>query len=282
MKASHWKNLLNTSLSACLLAVGCCAAQADDLDKPLLLVASPTLEGPYRRTTLVAVQIGGGHVGFILNRATDIKLSTVFPGDARAAKVTDPLYFGGPLRNDALFAVARRNPGKHSFALFSGLYVTSETAAIERIIRKTPNEARYFAGFVAWAPRELSAEIERGLWHVAEPAVDLVFRRDTSGLWEELVTRLGNGQAPRRGPVIQTRLGAGGWAHAGADDASPATPVAGGYVRWHADARRPPEEAMTSSGEPHEYFTHQTDRFERSLRIDTELRVLRASGGLPH
>ena len=59
MKASYWKHLLNTSLSACLLAVGCCAAHADDLDKPLLLVASPTLQGPYRRTTLIAVQIGG-------------------------------------------------------------------------------------------------------------------------------------------------------------------------------------------------------------------------------
>ena len=221
MNARHWKDLLNASFSACLLALGC-TARADDLDKPLLLVASPMLQGTYRHTTLVAVQIGGGHVGFILNRATGIKLSTLFPGDARAAKVTDPVYFGGPQMNDALFAVARRNPGKQSFPLFNGLFVTSETAAIERLIRRTPNEARYFAGFVAWAPRELSIEIERGLWHVAEPAADLVFRRDTSGLWEELVTRLGNGQAPRRGPVIRTRLGAGGWVHAGAADASPA------------------------------------------------------------
>src|SRR5688572_13328695 len=81
MKARNWKNLLNTSFSACLLALSCGTARADALDKPLLLVASPTLQGPYRHTTLVAVQIGGGHVGFILNRATGIKLSTLFPGD---------------------------------------------------------------------------------------------------------------------------------------------------------------------------------------------------------
>ena len=119
--------------------------------------------------------------------------------------------------NDALFAVARGNPGKQSFALFSGLFVTSEAAAIDRIIRKTPNDARYFAGFVGWAPGELEIEIARGLWYVTVPVADLVFRRDTSGMWEELVARLGNGHAPRRGRVVQTKFEAGEYARAGAD-----------------------------------------------------------------
>jgi len=155
------------------------------------------------------VPVGERHAGFILNRTTGIKLSTFFPSDARAAKVADPVYFGGPLMNDALFAVARRNLGKQSFTLFSGLFVTSEAAAIDRIIRKTPNDARYFAGFVGWAHGELETEVARGLWYVTEPVADLVFRRDTSGMWEELVARLGNGHAPRRGRVVQARLGAG-------------------------------------------------------------------------
>lgn len=206
MKAPRWKNFLNTSFFACVLALGCSTGRADDFAKPLLLVATPTLQGPYRQTTLVAVPVGERHAGFILNRTTGIRLSTLFPSDARAAKVADPVYFGGPLMNDALFAVARRNLGKQSLALFSGLFVTSEAAAIDRIIRKTPNDARYFAGFVGWAPGELETEIARGVWYVTAPAADLVFRRDTSGMWEELVTRLGNGQTPRRGRVVQAKL----------------------------------------------------------------------------
>jgi len=85
MKAPHWKKCLATSLLAGLLALGCAAARAQDTGKPLLLVASPALQGPYRQTTLVAAPIGERHVGFILNRTTGMKLSTFFPGHAPSA-----------------------------------------------------------------------------------------------------------------------------------------------------------------------------------------------------
>lgn len=203
MNAPHWTDRVATSLLACVLALGCAAASAEDVDKPLLLVASPTLQGTYRQTTLVAVPIGGGHMGFILNRTTSIKLSALFP--RHAPKLADPVRFGGPMRNDALFAVMRRNPGRQSLALFGGLFVTSDAAVIERTLKRTPNDARYFSGFVAWLPRELEKEIRDGLWYVAEPAADLVFRRDTGGMWEELAKRLGNGNAPRpSGRVVRT------------------------------------------------------------------------------
>lgn len=128
-----------------------------------------------------------------------MKLSTLLPGHASSAKVADPVGFGGPIMYDALFAVVRRNPGRQSFTLLNGLFVTSEAAAIERILRRTPNDARYFAGFVGWKPGELEKEIAEGLWYVTEPAADLVFRRETSGMWEELVKRLGSGNAPPGG-----------------------------------------------------------------------------------
>jgi len=204
MKTPPRTNFLQASLFACLLALGCSAARAQDSDKPMLLVASPALEGAYRQTTLVAVPIGGGHLGFILNRTTSIKLATLFPRHAPSAKFADPVRFGGPMRNDALFAVVRRNPGKQSLALFGGLFVTSDAAAIERILKRTPNDARYFSGFVAWMPRELDKEIADGLWYVAEPVADLVFRRDTSGMWQELVKRLADGQPQRGRRVIRT------------------------------------------------------------------------------
>lgn len=196
-------------LFACMLAIGV-TALAQDPDKSLLLVASPGLQGPYSQTTLVAVPKDGRYFGFILNRATGVKLSAMFPGHAPSAKVADPVYFGGPEMNDALFAIVPRNPGESSIHLFGGLFVTNRAAAIDRIIEKTPNHARYFAGFVTWAPGELEDEIARGLWHVAEPDAGLVFRTDTSGMWEELVKRFGISIPQRRGRgMIQARLAAG-------------------------------------------------------------------------
>lgn len=210
MKAPNWKNCLNTNLLACLLAFGCSIASAQDAGKALLLVASPTLQGPYRHTTLVAVPTDGRHFGFILNRATELKLSELFPGHAPSAKVADPVYFGGPEMNDALFAVVPRNPGEQALQLFGDLFVTNRAAAIDQIIEQSPNDARYFAGFVGWAPGQLESEIARGLWYVTEPDAGLVFRRDTSGMWDELVKRLGIAQPLQRGPgLIEARLEGG-------------------------------------------------------------------------
>ena len=83
-----------------LLAAGAIgAAAAQNLDRPLLLVAVPELQGPYNHTALLVMSAGEGlHFGFILNRATGVKLSTLFPEHAPSAKVVDPVYFGGPER----------------------------------------------------------------------------------------------------------------------------------------------------------------------------------------
>ena len=203
MKTPNWRYSLNTTLLACLLAAGSTAsssaARARDADKPLLLVASPTLQGPYQQTTLLAVPLDGKHIGFILNRATDVKLSNLFPNHAPSATVADPVYIGGPEMIESLFAAVRRNPGGQSLRLSGDLFVTGKADAINRIIEQTPNDARYFAGFVGWMPGELETEIERGLWYVAEPDSALVFRRDTSGMWQELVKRLGKNPRPQRG-----------------------------------------------------------------------------------
>ncbi|HSU75791.1 MAG TPA: YqgE/AlgH family protein, partial [Burkholderiales bacterium] len=76
------------------------------------------------------------------------------------------------------------------------LYVTAHADAVDRIIESTPNDARYFAGFVGWQPGELAAELEAGYWYVAEPDSALFFRHETGGLWDELLQRV---QARRRG-----------------------------------------------------------------------------------
>ena len=186
-------------LFASLLLAAACAARAQDLGKPLLLVASPALQGLYAQTTLIAVPIDDRHVGFIVNRATEFRLATLFPGHEPSAKVADPIYFGGPEMVDAIFAVVRRDPGGNSLRLFGELFVVANADGVDRIIEQTPNDARYFAGFVGWTSGELAKEIEAGYWYVADPDAALVFRKNTDAMWEELVTRLGNGHAVRRG-----------------------------------------------------------------------------------
>lgn len=185
-------------LLAGLLAFAAAAALAQDpdrpliLQRPLILVAAADLQGLYSRTALLVVPAAQGqHLGFILNRATDFKMATLFPEHAASAKVADPVYFGGPERLESIFAVVRRDPGGPSLHLFGDVFVTGHGGAVDRIIESTPNDARYFAGFVGWRPGELAKELEAGFWLVAEPDAALIFSKDTAAMWEELVKRVG-------------------------------------------------------------------------------------------
>ena len=151
----------------------------------------------YSRTALLVVPAAGGqHFGFILNRATELKLATLFPEHAPSAKVADPVYFGGPEMLGSIFAIVQRDPGGPALHLFGDLFVTGNGAAVDRIIEKTPNDARYFVGFVGWERNELAKELEAGFWYVTEPDAALLFKKDAGGMWEELVKRVGKPDAP--------------------------------------------------------------------------------------
>ena len=191
--------MMRQLLVAILLILGASASDAQDLGKPLVLVAKPELQGPYNHTALLVVPMDGRHIGFILNRATEVKLGSLFPGHAPSAKVADPVYFGGPERVNAIFAVVARNPGAPSVRLFGDLHVTAQAEVVDRIIEQTPNDARYFAGFVGWRPGELAAELEAGYWYTADPDATLVFSDDAGTMWEALIERLGERPPPAGG-----------------------------------------------------------------------------------
>jgi putative transcriptional regulator len=167
------------------------AANADE-GKPILLVASPAMQGFYSEATILVLPKKGGHVGFILNRASRTTLASAFPDEPRSAKLADPIYFGGPEAMKSMYAVVRRDPGEGSRRLFGEVFVTVSAKTVDRIIEQRPHEARYFAGFIAWEEGELSKEIEGGQWLMAEPDEATLFRKDTDAMWHELVERLKN------------------------------------------------------------------------------------------
>jgi putative transcriptional regulator len=146
----------------------------------------------YRATVLVVTPVGGDmHVGFIINRPTTLTLGTVIPEHAPAQKLSETLFLGGPVETDFLFSLVEggSSPGGKSFEIMPGIYAAYEAIVIDRIIKSESERARFFAGLVAWRPRELRAEIEAGAWYVIEPDAGLVMSTP-EGLWEKLVRRL--------------------------------------------------------------------------------------------
>jgi putative transcriptional regulator len=195
------------ALLALLLLSGFARAQSQE--EAILLVAHPAFRDlEYRQTVVLAAPApNGGHVGVILNRPTKRSLGSLFPEHEPSKKVADPVFYGGPFSRGALVALVRsdQTPGTGSVLLMRNLYLAFRANTIDHVIETTPNEARYFVGYVGWRPGELKSEIDRGLWSVMNAEVDTIFRKDTDGLWEELLQQTRRIRAEAAHSVLATR-----------------------------------------------------------------------------
>jgi putative AlgH/UPF0301 family transcriptional regulator len=180
------------ALALALLLALCTVVHAQDLSKPVVLVASPALQDAfYGGTVIIVVPLGGDqHVGFIINKPTDMPLARVFPDDGPSQKVEQPLYIGGPAQSQLIFALVQRtsSPDGKSLCLMPGVYASIHADTVEAIIEADAAHARFVAGFVAWHEGELAAEVKAHAWYVLPPE-ERVLDAPASGLWKTLVDR---------------------------------------------------------------------------------------------
>ena len=164
---------------------------AADGDDAVVLVAAPALRDPdYRQSVVIAVPVEGNrHIGVIVNRPTRRSLSSLFPEHEPSRKVVEPVYFGGPMSRGAVVAVVKteKDPGRGSISLTKEMFLAMTVNIVDKVIEETPNNARYYVGYIIWRPGELRLEIDRKLWHVVNADADIIFRKDTQGLWEEMM-----------------------------------------------------------------------------------------------
>jgi putative transcriptional regulator len=158
-----------------------------------ILVAKRQLQDQlYASTILVARPVGNErHVGFIVNKPTKTTLGKLFPNHPPSQKVTEPVYLGGPLSSEVIFALVQRreSPGGRSVKIAPDLFLAMDSEVVDRIIETEPAQARFLAGLVMWRPGELDDEIKRGLWYLLDERADTILRKPSQGLWEELVGR---------------------------------------------------------------------------------------------
>lgn len=169
-----------------LAGTGCAA----DLSRAVILVASERLAGsPFEQTVVLATPLPqGGHFGFVVNRPSGVKLEILFPEQAAAHNVVDPVYVGGPMFPRSIFALTRKAPddARNVLSPMPGLVVVIDGDAVDRIIETTPNDARYFMGLMVWAPGELEEEIDMGAWDTRPADVDTALPSSSPGLWQSL------------------------------------------------------------------------------------------------
>src|SRR5256885_14141770 len=121
-------------------------SQEGDPEGTVTLEATPRLVDPdYRGAVLLAAPVENNrHVGVIINRPTGRSLSSLFPEHAPSKLVHDPVYFGGPLLRQAIFAVVHidHTPGPGSIRMMQELFLATQGTDVVHTDARPPNTAR--------------------------------------------------------------------------------------------------------------------------------------------
>jgi putative transcriptional regulator len=159
----------------------------------LLLVAKPTIRDPtFARTVVLVSQTeDGSTVGVILNRPTTLKLAQFLSGEFDTTHYKDPIYFGGPVMRQALVMVfrAEAEPVAAAFHVLKNVYLTMHPDNVAAMLADPAARYRVYAGFSGWSPNQLQSELERDGWYFLQADEDTLFRKTSSGMWEELLER---------------------------------------------------------------------------------------------
>lgn len=168
------------------------------VEKGVFLVASPSLNDPNFRQTVVLVLEHGpeGTLGVILNRTTEVLLSEALPDVGALKGTTHRLFAGGPVQPNIMLLLSRlKEPPPNMRPVFDSVYVGGNPDVLERLIKQAGPAARFraFAGYAGWAPGQLGFEMLQGSWAVLPPESNF-FEKDPSSLWPDSIAQL---QAPR-------------------------------------------------------------------------------------
>lgn len=180
-----------------LASAYCLAAQSkrpEDLESGKILVANPDLPDPiFAKSVILLVRYNKtGALGLMVNHQTKVPISRALSKLEGAAGHSDPVFLGGPVELDTVFALARA-PQKPEGAteLFGDLYFIQSKSALEKALGgpSNPNGLRIYIGYCGWSPHQLESEVRLGSWYIFNRNAALAFDAKPETLWSRLVSR---------------------------------------------------------------------------------------------
>ncbi len=172
------------------------AADEDALANGVLLVAKPELNDPnFRQTVLLITQPvpGGGPLGVVLNRPTEVRLSEAWPAAGAVPEQFDYVYAGGPVaRNRIIFLVHSEARIENGLRVLDNVYLSGDPRLLKNIVAAEVKvkSLRAYAGYAGWAPRQLQAEITAGGWYLLPADAETIFSADAADLWQNLIRKI--------------------------------------------------------------------------------------------
>lgn len=158
-----------------------------------LIISEPFLPDPnFSRTVVLICNEDDGHVGFVLNKKTDVKLSDLLDGwEGYEADI----YLGGPVERNTLHFIHRHGDElsgavKITENLFWGGDIEELKEKIELKLIDLKN-IRFFIGYSGWGEGQLDQEQEEKSWIVVHSEVIDVIKDDPEDLWRLVLKKMG-------------------------------------------------------------------------------------------
>ena len=132
-----------------------------------------------------------GTLGVVLNKLSDLDLSSVLPGWESVVSEPRALFDGGPVSRNGAICVAsvgsdEEPPGWRR--LLDSVGLLHLDTPIE-LVEGAYDAMRSFAGYSGWAPGQLESELARDAWFVARSRHDDIFGIDQRDLWQRVLRR---------------------------------------------------------------------------------------------
>jgi putative transcriptional regulator len=184
------------ALLLAMLSADFARAAEDPLANGVLLVAKPELVDPnFRETVLLITQpvMGGGPLGVILNRPTELRLSEAWPDAGAVPEQFDHIYAGGPVaRNQIIFLVRSDERIENGLRVLDNVYLSGDPELLKNIVAAEVKvkSLRAYAGYAGWAPRQLQVEIAAGGWYLVPADADTIFAADAAAMWPNLIRKI--------------------------------------------------------------------------------------------
>lgn len=166
------------------------------LDSPMrlaqgrFLVADHGLRDPnFSRTVVLLIDYDPeGAFGVVINRPSEVRVTTVMPDIEELSKRPDVVYLGGPVALGQMMLLVRsRRAPQDAHHIFNDVYLSSSDAVLRQAVAEKNGSFRVFAGHAGWAPGQLDGEVGRGDWHVVRADAATVFDREPGEIWPELI-----------------------------------------------------------------------------------------------
>jgi putative transcriptional regulator len=148
-----------------------------------------------------------GAVGLMLNRRTTMPISSALRELPTAVGHSDPVFVGGPVQLETVFALARAPRKPEGAAEVAGdIYLLAARPALEKALRgpSSPSALRVYLGYCGWGPRQLENEVSHGGWYIFDRREDVTFDTDPTTLWSRLIAKA-EAQMAWRGFVVPVR-----------------------------------------------------------------------------